>query len=157
MRKMHLKRLNRRSGSIGRSTLFGNQAASTIQTNSDLQTSWSAAHFPQTVSWWNDVTICLEIDCVNWVTSSSGISRVYPVRPRPHVSGDCCIRKFFYADTPKNPHKKICGYKNLRIRVDGASVNHSDVWTFPTKNEPVRSAQVKTSWTLQTTTAAYWI
>ena len=21
------------------------------------------------------------------------------IRPRPHVSGDCCIRKFFYADT----------------------------------------------------------
>ena len=24
----------------------------------------------------------------------------YPFRPRPHVSGDFCIRKFFYADTP---------------------------------------------------------
>ena len=31
------------------------------------------------------------------------------------------------------------------------SVNHSYFWTFPGKDEPVRSAQVKTSWTLQTT------
>ena len=39
LRKMQLKRPNRRSGGTGRGTLFSNLAASTIQTNGDLQTS----------------------------------------------------------------------------------------------------------------------
>ena len=66
--KMHLKCLDTGTGSIGPS-LFCDQVASTVQANGDLETSWAAADSPQTVPWENNVTICLEIDCVN----SSGI------------------------------------------------------------------------------------
>ena len=62
--KMHLKCLDTGTGSIGPSLLC-DQVASTVQANGDLETSWTAANSPQTVPWQNDVTICLEIDCVN--------------------------------------------------------------------------------------------
>ena len=62
--KMHLKCLDTGTGSIGPSLLC-DQVASTVQVNGDLETSWTAANSPQTVPWQNDVTICLEIDCVN--------------------------------------------------------------------------------------------
>ena len=74
--KMHLKCLDTGTGSIGPS-LFCDQVASTVQTNGDLVTSWTAPDSPQTVSWQNDVTICLEIDCVN-VSTATRISRVSP-------------------------------------------------------------------------------
>ena len=59
------------------------------------------------------------------------------LRPRPHVSGDFCIRKFFYADTPsvhtcppytlgvsgdfciRFPEWKFLYTLCIRIRVDG--------------------------------------
>ena len=78
--KMHLKCLDTGTGSIGPS-LFCDQVASTVQANGDLETSWTAVDSPQTVSWQNDVTICLEIDCVNMVTAT-GISKVSPVSAR---------------------------------------------------------------------------
>ena len=74
--KMHLKCLDTGTGSIGPS-LFCDQVASTVQANGDLVTSWTAPDSPQTVSWQNDVTICLEIDCVN-VSTTTRISRVSP-------------------------------------------------------------------------------
>ena len=77
--KMHLKCLDTGTGSIGPS-LFCDQVASTVQANGDLETSWTAADSPQTVSCQNDVTICLEIDCVNTLTSTR-ISRVSPGTP----------------------------------------------------------------------------
>ena len=78
--KMHLKCLDTGTGSIGPS-LFCDQVASTVQANSDLVTSWTAPDSPQTVSWQNDVTICLEIDCVN-VSTATRISRVSPALGR---------------------------------------------------------------------------
>ena len=78
--KMHLKCLDTGTGSIGPSLLC-DQVASTVQANGDLETSWTAANSPQTVPWQNDVTICLEIDCVNTVTAT-GISRVSPASAR---------------------------------------------------------------------------
>ena len=79
LRKMYLKRLNTGPGGI-RPRLFGDQTASTVQTNGDLETSWTAADSRQTVSWQNDVTICLEIDCFN-VSTATGIIRVIPATP----------------------------------------------------------------------------
>ena len=61
---------------------------------------------------------------------------IYGIRPRPHVSGDLCIRKFFYADTPsvhtclpytlgvsgdfciRSPEWKFLYTLCIRIRVD---------------------------------------
>ena len=77
LRKKYLKCFHTGPGGI-RPRLFGDQTASTVQTNGDLETSWTAADSPQTVTWQNDVTICLEIDCVNTVTAA-GIIRVFPV------------------------------------------------------------------------------
>ena len=79
-------------------------------------------------------------------TSTSGIIITLPsvlvnkplckLRPRPHVSGDFCIRKFFYADTPsvhtcppytlgvsgdfciRSPEWKFLYTLCIRIRVD---------------------------------------
>ena len=78
--EMHLKCLDTGTGGIGPSLLC-DQAASTVQAKGDLETSWTAANSPQTVPWQNDVTICLEIDCVNTVTAT-GISRVSPASAR---------------------------------------------------------------------------
>ena len=78
--KMHLKCLDTGTGSIGPS-LFCDQGASTVQANGDLVTSWAAVDSPQTVSWQNDVTICLEIDCVN-IATATGIRRVPPITAR---------------------------------------------------------------------------
>ena len=78
--KMHLKCLDTGTGSIGPS-LFCDQVASTVQANGDLVTSWAAVDSPQTVTWQNDVTICLEIDCVN-VSTATRISRVSPASAR---------------------------------------------------------------------------
>ena len=41
------------------------------------------------------------------------------LRPRPHVSGDFCIRKFFYADTPSvHTCRRFLYTLCIRIRVD---------------------------------------
>ena len=78
--KMHLKCLDTGTGSIGPS-LFCDQVASTVQANGDLVTSWAAVDSPQTVTWQNDVTICLEIDRVN-VSTAIRIRRVSPATAR---------------------------------------------------------------------------
>ena len=68
--------------------------------------------------------------------ASDNISSNCLLRPRPHVSGDFCIRKFFYADTPsvhtcppytlgvsgdfciRSPEWKFLYTLCIRIRVD---------------------------------------
>ena len=79
-------------------------------------------------------------------------------RPRPHVSGDFCIRKFFYADTPsvhtcppytlvvsgdfciRSPEWKFLYTLCIRIRVD-ARIRIFFVYADVTVSEPVFSAR----------------
>lgn len=62
--KMHLKCFDTWAGGIGPS-LRREQDTSTVQTKSDLETSWTTFYSPQAVPLQDDVTIALEIDCVN--------------------------------------------------------------------------------------------
>ena len=99
--KMHLKCLDTGTGSIGPS-LFCDQVASTVQANGDLETSWAAVDSPQTVTWQNDVTICLEIDCVNTVTAT-GIRRVPPATDRTSGPAAPALTGFWYCGKRKEP------------------------------------------------------
>ena len=76
------------------------------------------------------------------------------LRPRPHVSGDFCIRKFFYADTPSvhtcPPYKARCIRRSLytlsRVEISvytvypdtcGRSYPYIFVYADVTVSEPV--------------------
>ena len=63
-RKIHFECLDTGTSSIGTSS-FLDQVTCTVQSNCDLETSWTDAYSPQTVPLQNDVAICLKIDCVN--------------------------------------------------------------------------------------------
>ena len=54
------------------------------------------------------------------------------MRPRPHVSGDFCIRKFFYADTPS-----VHTCPPYTLGVFGDFCIHSSVYADVTVSEPV--------------------
>ena len=76
------------------------------------------------------------------------------LRPRPHVSGDFCIRKFFHADTPsvhtcppytlgvsgdfciRSPEWKFMYTLCIRIRVD-ARIRRFFLYADVTVSEPV--------------------
>ena len=103
--KMHVKSPDTGIGSIGPS-LFCDQVVSTVQTNGDLETSWTAADSPQTVTWQNDVTICLEIDCVN-VSTATGIIRVSPASARTSGQAAPAVTCFYCGQKKRTISCKI--------------------------------------------------
>ena len=70
MGKKDLKCLDTWTGWIG-SSLLGQQGTATVQTNGDLESSWTAAHSPQAIPLQKHVSIGLEI---NGVDSTRAVS-----------------------------------------------------------------------------------
>ena len=68
------------SGVVGPS-LFCDYWTSTIQTNGDLKSCWTAADSPQTVSMKKDVAISLEINCVNSSTAVTPANTPWTLGP----------------------------------------------------------------------------